>query len=214
MIVDEQMCARKACHHIKMYISSKPHKYGYKLVLLCGVSGYAYKVEMYTGQENERDRIAAKQDLGASGKVVVVVRLCRNVPENVNHKIYFNNYYTSLPLLYFLKRKGVLSLGTVRRNRIHNNKLPDEKTLNKEPRGAVFEYIGNYQRAEISNVFWLDNKVVSMLSTFVGSDPISNIRRYERKKKEHVSVPCPKIVQIYTWEELTFLIASLADVEL
>lgn len=36
-----------------------------------------------------------------------------------------------------------------------------------------------------------------LLSTFVGSDPVSNVKRYDRSRKEHIFISYPKIVQIY-----------------
>ena len=50
--VDEQMCATKARHYMKQYMPLKPHKWGYKLYVLSGVTGYAYQFEIYSGQEN------------------------------------------------------------------------------------------------------------------------------------------------------------------
>ncbi|XP_049958985.1 piggyBac transposable element-derived protein 1-like [Schistocerca serialis cubense] len=178
-----------------MYMPDNPHKCDYKLFLLFGVSGYAYKMEMCTGHEHEWDKNDAEPDLGASSNVVA--RLCWNVPENVNDNIYFDNYYTSIPLMHYLKGRGILSLGTVSRNRVHNKKLPDDKSLSKEERGKILEFIGNYEGTEISNVVWQDNKTVMLLSTSVGSDPVSNVKRYDRSGKEHIFVSCLKIVQIY-----------------
>ncbi|XP_046980562.1 piggyBac transposable element-derived protein 1-like [Schistocerca americana] len=152
-------------------------------------------MEMYAGHEHEWDKIDAEPDLGASSNVVV--RLCRNVPQNVNEKIYFDNYYTSIPQMHYLKGRGILSLGAVRRSRVHNKKLSDDKSLSKEERGKLLEFIGNYEGTEISNVLWKYNKTVMLLSMFVGSDPVSNVKTNDRSRKEHIFVSCPKIVQTY-----------------
>lgn len=47
--VDEQMCSTKARSSLKQYL---PHKWGFKLFVICGVSGYGYTFEVYRGQEN------------------------------------------------------------------------------------------------------------------------------------------------------------------
>ncbi|XP_039278766.1 piggyBac transposable element-derived protein 1-like [Nilaparvata lugens] len=101
--VDEQMCATKASHHLKMYMPDKPHKYGYKIFVLCGVSGFAYNSEIYTGNEN-KTRPDDEPDMGASSNVVV--RLTRPLESNQNFKLYFDNYYTSLVLLDLKKKEG------------------------------------------------------------------------------------------------------------
>lgn len=37
--VDEQICSTKAWHHLKQYMHMKPHRWGFKFFVLCGVSG-------------------------------------------------------------------------------------------------------------------------------------------------------------------------------
>lgn len=49
--VDEQMCATKMSHYMKQYLSNKPHKWGFKLFLLCSIYGFAHKFEVYAGSE-------------------------------------------------------------------------------------------------------------------------------------------------------------------
>ncbi|XP_037303473.1 piggyBac transposable element-derived protein 4-like [Manduca sexta] len=36
--IDEQMCATKISHYLKQYLPNKPHKWGFKLFLLCSIS--------------------------------------------------------------------------------------------------------------------------------------------------------------------------------
>lgn len=108
----------------------KKKKWGYKLFVLCDYDGYSYKFEIFTGQENwETFRLPNEPDLGASSNVVI--RFTRDVPQNKNHKLYCDNYYTGIPLFEFLYKKGILALGTMRRNRLPNCDLPDEKCVKK-----------------------------------------------------------------------------------
>lgn len=194
--VDEQMCPTKAHHHMKQYLPNKPHKYGYKLFVLSGVSGFTYNFEIYSGQENDPDKRKDNEpDLGASANVVV--RLARVIPENKNHKVYHDNFYTSIPLMVFLKKKGILSLGTVRRNRITNCKLPSEDDFKKQPRGTSVEFVGSIDDVEVSNLAWRDNKIVTMLSSFVGTNPTQEKLRYNRKTRAHEMVTCPNVIVTY-----------------
>ena len=72
--------------------------------MICNTKGYVYKLEIYLGQENEeRFRKSNEPDLGACSHIVI--RLTRDVPKFHYHRIYFDNYYTTLPLLAFLKRE-------------------------------------------------------------------------------------------------------------
>lgn len=195
LCVDEQMCSTKARHYLKQYIPSKPHKWGFKLFVLCGVSGFAYNMEIYTGQENDdKTRLPTEINLGASSNTVI--RLTRNVPHGMNFKIFFDNYYTSIPLLAGLFDKGIQSLGTVRKNRIPNCKVPDDKFWKKEPRGKSYELTTTTSGMDLALVSWKDTKVVNLLSNFVGERPIEPINRRERNSCSK-QLDCPAIVREY-----------------
>ncbi|KAF9805875.1 hypothetical protein SFRURICE_013851, partial [Spodoptera frugiperda] len=52
--------------------------------------------------------------------------------EGLNYKLFFDNWYTSLPLLTYLNKKGILPIGTIKANRIPGYKVPVEKDLKKK----------------------------------------------------------------------------------
>jgi hypothetical protein len=83
--------------------------------------------------------------------------MIREVPTNVNYRVYFDSYYTSISLMAALYQNRILSEGTIRRNRIPNCRLPDENFFKKQIRGTAYEYITSYKRAPLSNVVWKDN---------------------------------------------------------
>lgn len=50
LCVDEQMCATKMkATNIRQYMPNKPHKWGFKLFVLCDSNGFSYAFEIYTG---------------------------------------------------------------------------------------------------------------------------------------------------------------------
>lgn len=49
---------------------------------------------------------------------------------------------------------------------------------------------------EISSVRWLDNKSVTLLSTFTGSMPVSEVTRWNGKTTSYEKVTCPNIVTV------------------
>jgi len=54
----------------------KPHKWGYKLFIMSGVSEFAYNLEIYSVQENDTSlRLDNELDLGPSSNVVVRLAL-------------------------------------------------------------------------------------------------------------------------------------------
>lgn len=53
-------------------------------------------------------------DLSATGNVVV--RLSRVIPRNKHHKLYFDTYYTPIPVIVFLVKLGIHTVRTFRKN--------------------------------------------------------------------------------------------------
>lgn len=195
--IDEQMCATKIGHYMKQYLPNKPHKWGFKLYLLCSMEGFAHDFEVYSGSGKQTDLLSDEPNMGESANVVT--RLTRNVPRDVNHILYFDNFYTSLPLVTHLAKEGIYSLGTVRVNRLRNAKLPDRKEIMKKniPRGFHQECLTTIEGVDVSAIVWKDNKPVNLLSTYVGAEPTTTIARYDKKIHERVSIQCPKAVREY-----------------
>lgn len=173
---------------LRQYNPKKPHKWGYKIWVLCGASGYAYDFECYTGR-SDNTLVDGEEDCAASGNVVI--QLSRAIPTNVNHKVYFDNYFTSPDLQLYLAKKGIWSIGTVRGNRIPPCSLKSDVDLQKLGRGAKVEDV------EIVSVRWFDNKAVTLLSTFAGCQPTTEVTCRNGKELCHETVKCPHIVSVY-----------------
>lgn len=193
---DEQVCATKIRHFMKQYLPKKPHKWGFELYVLCSLSGYAYAFEIYCGKEGDVN-VTAIPNLGVTGNALI--RTCGIVPHNKNHIIYFDNFYTSIPLVTYLAKQGILSLGTVKQNRLPDCKFSDKKQMMKSstPRGTYEEYTAISDNVDITTVAWKDNKIVTLLSTYVGAEPVSTIDRFDKKLKKKIPVTCPKIIKEY-----------------
>lgn len=102
--VDEQMCATKMKSTLRQYLANKPHKWGFKLFVLSDSFGYSYRFEVYCGA-GDNVVLPGTPDLGATANVVV--RLSKVLPDFRNHIMYFDNFYTSLPLLTYLRSRGI-----------------------------------------------------------------------------------------------------------
>ena len=124
LAVDEQIIPFKGKSSLKQYNPKKPHKWGYKVFVLSGVSGFSYNFEIFTGKS---DNICApdEPDMGASSNVVV--RLARIIPNFCNSKLYIDNWFNSIPLQYFMYERGILLLGTGRSNDSGNVNCPLRK---------------------------------------------------------------------------------------
>jgi len=58
------------------------------------------------------------------------------------------------------------------------------------------EYYNN-ERDFFFATCWRDNKVVTLLSTFVEIDPISKVKRFSKTENKFIEIDCPNIVSVY-----------------
>jgi hypothetical protein len=122
-----------------------------------------------------------------------VLRLAETVPEKQNYKLVFDNYFTGIDLLKELKRRGILSLGTIKANRLQGCVLKTEKELGY--RGAIDSKVS--KQGDVCVVRWLDNGVVTLASTLAGVEPQDKVKRWSNSAKEHIDVDRPRAVQLY-----------------
>lgn len=187
--VDEIMVPFKGKSHLRCYMPGKPHKWGFKMWGRAGQSGYLYDFDVCQGRENPDKE---KSDVGATGDVVL--KMTSTLPAGKNHKVFADNFFTSVPLVEHLKQRGIYYIGTVRMNRVNNCQLMDEKELKTKGRGSL-----DFRVNQEDNIIvrWYDNKAVNLLSSFVGVEPLGNVRRWDRKAKTYIMVPRPAIVDTY-----------------
>ena len=69
--------------------------------------------------------------------------------------------------------------------------------MERKGRGAYAERSATTESVELSVVSCYDNKIVTVLSNFVGSQPTTEVKRFSKKEKQHIRVPSPKIVTVY-----------------
>ncbi|CAG4961908.1 unnamed protein product, partial [Parnassius apollo] len=82
---------------------------------------------------------------------------------------------------------------------IPNNKLPDKKRDDEKntPRGTYEERTASYDGIDLACMAWKDNKIVTMLSSNVGAEPVSTVKRFDKKTRERVDILCPKSITEY-----------------
>lgn len=158
----------------------KPHKWGFKLFMLCDTSGYSYGFEIYNGAYNWFTKLAFNESyLGTSSNIVT--RLARKIPRNMNYQFYCDNYYSSVPLFTPLTKQVIYMLGTIRRNRIPNNILPPDTIFKKKTRESAEKYVANIDGVDLSTTTWKDNKVVTLISTCFRELPHHGVNGFDRK---------------------------------
>ena len=108
--IDEAMVPVRGRLRIKQFISNKPVRFGLKLWELCkSATGYCYKFDVYIGKsKNDTNPVLGKS-------ATVVLHLVKGL-EHKSYNIYFDNYYTSVPLLLALAEKGIGACRMIRAN--------------------------------------------------------------------------------------------------
>ncbi|KAG7268284.1 hypothetical protein CRUP_036732 [Coryphaenoides rupestris] len=96
-----------------------------------------------------------------------------------------DNFFTSLEIVWYLKDKNCRYTGTARDNRIGNPPLKSIKEMGKKavPCGKC-DYVTSDDG--ILALRWKDNKIVTLLSTDRGMEPMSSVHRYcsDTKRKD------------------------------
>ena len=183
------------CCHVYVLDSSfklKAHKYGYKVFILCSNKGIIHDFEVYTGKIEPP---AGEPDLGASSNIVV--RLSKIIPADKNQLLFFDNWFTSVPLICDLAKSKVLCLGTVRSNRLRGCTLPSDKDMKKLGRGAYLEKECTIDNIKLRTIRWMDTKAVTLLTSFDSAQPLTSVKRYETKSKKRIDVSCRNAVVTY-----------------
>ena len=74
-------------------------------------------------------------------------------------------------------------------------KMIEEKQLKAMGRGS-FDWRVE-EACSSCAVRWFDNRPVNLVSTAVGIQPMGTIRRWDRKDKKYVDIPCPAVIKHY-----------------
>jgi hypothetical protein len=192
--VDEQIIPSKTKYsRIRQYNPKKPVKWGFKNLVRAGSSGFMCDFFIYSGKDSTTEVSEGAQNLQKSAKIVV--KLCEALPPNSGHKLYFDNWFTTLDLLLYLQQVGILACGTLRSNRLQKCPLKSNKDLKSAGRGSI-DYRSD-ANSDIIIVKWFDNGPVHLVSNFVGVEPLASVERWSSKDKKRVPIPCPQIVKCY-----------------
>lgn len=193
---DESMIAYFGRHGCKQFIKGKPVRFGYKVWSLCTPTGYLVNFEIYQGS-NPRSNHQYEERFGkcAAPLLSMIDDLTPDV-QQLPFSFYFDNLFTGFPLLVYLKSRGYTATGTIRENRISKScPLLSKEQMKKKDRG--FAISTKLKDSDIVLTKWVDNSVVSAASTAYGMNPMSNVQRYSKAKKQKISVSRPCVIGQY-----------------
>lgn len=154
--IDEQLVAFRGRCGFKMYIPSKPNKYGIKIIMLCDSStSYMVDAEVYTGKGSVPADTPA-----ADYYVDKLTASIRGTQRNVT----MDNWFTNIPLVNRLFEERKLTVvGTIRKNK---RELPKEfidlKFSGRKEKSSIFLYDKN---CTILSYMPKKNKIVTLASS-------------------------------------------------
>ena len=164
---------------------------------MCSADGMGLYFEPYCGADT------AIPDIGLGQGPNVVMSLTKKADVHRGSAIYFDNLFTSFPLLHQLSDLGIGGTGTVRKNRLHRVPLPDAKSVEKMERGSSMSVYKNDQVCTV----WRDNKAVYVASNIHnvseksedGSDENQQgkAKRYSKKDGGQVFINRPSLIAKY-----------------
>lgn len=171
--VDESMIAFTGRTTMKQYIPLKPIKRGFKVwVIACAVS------------------LGGEVNFGLGEKVVL---LLTRALEHLGYCIFFENFFSSIPLMEKLLTKHIFACGTFRKNRKYypSKVLKNDKDMKK----GDFDFV---QCGDITVTKWKDrgkNPVNLVSNMHNGSEKVNVLRTNTKGVRE--SVPCSKSISDY-----------------
>jgi hypothetical protein len=189
--IDERMVKSRHRSGIRQYIKDKPTKWGIKLwVLADSDNGYTIDFDVYIGKAAGRN--VSEHGLGYD----VVMKLMQPFLHQGYH-LFFDNFYTSVQLVKDLFDKGVPATGTVSENRkgFPQNLKNGKQWAKKLERGSMrWERVPPYLALQ-----WIDNKVVSMLTTIDKADESIEVTRRAKTNGVYreIHVPQPQTIKRY-----------------
>ena len=182
--VDEQMIPFTGRCPLKQYVKNKPRPVGLKNFVVTTSAGIVMDFEIYQGTCTPLPE--SELGLGPS----IVLRLVDTLP--VSSFVYFDRYFTTVKLMERLTELNMEGTGTIMNNRLKNVNFSQDCKLK---RGDYEEYCRSDDK--VVAVKWKDSKCVTMLSTCSGAEPVSTVKRWCKKDKKYIDVPCPSVVRHY-----------------
>lgn len=189
--IDEMIIPFTGHCGIRQYCPGKPNPVGIKIFVLANPNGLVCDMVVYQGNSSFSEGITQQGfTLGESA----ILSLCETLVPG--HHLYFDRYFTTVKLADALLERGFHGTGTIMKNRIPRNCIfSPENQFMKSPRGTTEKKIRG--DGSIAILRWLDNKPVTILSTFHADNNPDQCRRWSKRRKEYEIVSRPEIIRNY-----------------
>ena len=193
---DESMIEYYGHHGCKQFIRGKPIRFGYKCWCMNSKNGYLINFEIYQGAIPNSNLEHQKEFGKATAPLIQLILELPEQKRSFPYRFYFDNLFTSIKFLSYLKKQGYNGTGTIRENRLPKNcPITNVKSMKKTTRGH-FDYAVTEDKS-IVVTRWMDNSVVTVASTIHPVFPLSNAQRYSAAEKKKISIKRPGCIEKY-----------------
>ncbi|KAI4462958.1 transposase is4 [Holotrichia oblita] len=158
--------------------------------------GYLVNFELYQGKGPKANTDYEKLFGKAASPVLVLLDAMPEEKRELRYNLYMDNLFSGAALFSFLTFRGYKAIGTIRENRIQKDcPLTSKKMFLKKDRG-YFETAMERNDGHLY-VRWMDNAVVTMISSSCGGQESSQVKRYSQQLKGNIMIPRPKVIAKY-----------------
>ena len=125
-------------------------------------------------------------DAGLGQGPNVVLDLVQDVKMPPGCEVFFDNLFTTFPLLDKLSEMGIAGTGTVRQNRLHKVPIASKKDVLKKSVNRGFQET-LYKNDQVLAV-WKDNQPVYVASNKYSAERTNTVSRFCRTEKKKIQV--------------------------
>lgn len=174
--IDEMLVPFRGKSKFRVYMKSKPAKYGLKIFVLADArTSYCLNASVYCGRQVPNPRSLLKPTLEVLNLVEPIV--------NTNRNVTADNYFSSVELVSELQKKGITYVGTMRRNKLE---IP-ESFLPKKSRPVLSSEFA----------FTSDKTLVSYVPKYNKSVVLLSSMHHEKSILEDHHAKIPEIIDFY-----------------
>lgn len=156
-------------------VGLKPIKRGFKVwVIACAMSGYMFSFDIYTGKAPGEE-----VNVGLGEKIVLLLSYAL---ECLGYYLFFDNFFSTIPLMVKLLNKNIFACGTFRKNRKFY-----PSTVLKEDRNMKKGDIDFVQSGDITVTKWRDrgkNPVCLVSNMHDGFEKVNVLRTNSKGERE------------------------------
>ncbi|XP_066254654.1 piggyBac transposable element-derived protein 3-like [Euwallacea similis] len=193
---DESMVKYFGRHSCKQFIKGKPIRFGYKVWCLNGKSGYLINFNICQRKDPKFNENYSSVFGACAAPFITMMDELPNDKKHLPYSLFCDNLFTSFHLLNHFKERGYDVTGTIRDNRIPKNCPIVSTAMMKRKQRAEATSILDRTNGIIL-VCWVDNNVVTIVSTSSGVNPQSMVKRYSRASKKVIKVLQPHLITNY-----------------